>query len=229
LERSLELVISILGVLKSGGAYVPLDPDLPKDRVAAMIEDSGISTILTKQNYLQVHGLAQEQSCLWGDEEFTEALGRCGSSNLSTTDTGVGAGNLAYMIYTSGSTGKPKGVMIEHASIINRVEWMHKEYGSKDDEAVLQKTPYSFDVSVWEFLWPLMRGIRMVIAKPEGHKDPEYLARLINEQGVTKLHFVPSMLNAMLAARVIGGCESIRQVFCSGEAASRYKIHSCIL
>ncbi|WP_143282704.1 AMP-binding protein, partial [Burkholderia pseudomallei] len=129
------------------------------------------------------------------------------------------ARRLAYVIYTSGSSGEPKGVMNEHRGVVNRLWWMQQTYALDERDAVLQKTPFSFDVSVWEFFWPLMSGARLVIAKPEGHKDPAYLSELIDRERVTTLHFVPSMLQAFLedegAAR---GCGSVKRVMCSGEA-----------
>ncbi|WP_460862685.1 AMP-binding protein, partial [Rheinheimera gaetbuli] len=126
--------------------------------------------------------------------------------------------HLAYVIYTSGSTGQPKGVMVEHQALVNRINWMHRQYGASADDRVLQKTPFSFDVSVWEFVWPLTVGAALVLAKPEGHKDPVYLARLIKEARISKLHFVPSMLNNMLALADLSDSVHLRQVFCSGEA-----------
>ncbi|WP_299249936.1 AMP-binding protein, partial [uncultured Aquimarina sp.] len=133
------------------------------------------------------------------------------------------ANNLAYVIYTSGTTGKPKGVMVEHSGVINRIEWMQNTYPLNSDDIVLQKTPYSFDVSVWELLWANWYGAKIVIAKPEGHKDSEYLQKLIDNNNITTLHFVPSMLNAYtqyLATKQELLSDSLSRVFCSGEALS---------
>uniref|UniRef100_UPI0012B16B99 amino acid adenylation domain-containing protein n=1 Tax=Burkholderia pseudomallei TaxID=28450 RepID=UPI0012B16B99 len=142
----------------------------------------------------------------------------CSPANPSTPRERA-ARRLAYVIYTSGSSGEPKGVMNEHRGVVNRLWWMQQTYALDERDAVLQKTPFSFDVSVWEFFWPLMSGARLVIAKPEGHKDPAYLSELIDRERVTTLHFVPSMLQAFLedegAAR---GCGSVKRVMCSGEA-----------
>ncbi|WP_189939361.1 AMP-binding protein, partial [Streptomyces sulfonofaciens] len=125
----------------------------------------------------------------------------------------------AYVMYTSGSTGAPKGVVVTHAGIVNRLLWMQSEYGLDASDAVLQKTPYGFDVSVWEFFWPLITGARVVVADPEGHRDPAYLADLIRARGVTTVHFVPSMLRAFLAAPDAAAAgEGLRRVLCSGEA-----------
>ena len=126
----------------------------------------------------------------------------------------------AYVIYTSGSTGRPKGVVVAHGAIVNRLLWMQSAYQLRSDDRVLQKTPVGFDVSVWEFFWPLADGATLVIAKPEGHKDPAYLSRVIQSKQVTTVHFVPSMLQAFLQEPSAGGCSGLRQVMCSGETLS---------
>ncbi|HSK75928.1 MAG TPA: amino acid adenylation domain-containing protein, partial [Thermoanaerobaculia bacterium] len=132
--------------------------------------------------------------------------------------SGVRPENLAYVIYTSGSTGRPKGTMNTHRGIVNRLLWMQEEYGLTAGDRVLQKTPFSFDVSVWEFFWPLLTGARLVMAKPGGHQDPGYLVRTIREEGITTLHFVPSMLQVFLEAPGVEECSSLKRVMCSGEA-----------
>ena len=126
--------------------------------------------------------------------------------------------NLAYVIYTSGSTGNPKGVPNVHEGIVNRLLWMQNAYGLTSADRVLQKTPYSFDVSVWEFFWPLMTGACLVVAQPGGHKDPDYLVGLITKEMITTLHFVPSMLRIFVEAEGVERCSSLRRVICSGEA-----------
>ncbi|MBD0417622.1 amino acid adenylation domain-containing protein, partial [Streptomyces sp. TRM S81-3] len=123
----------------------------------------------------------------------------------------------AYVIFTSGSTGRPKGVMIPHAGIVNRLHWMQDRYGLTPADRVLQKTPYGFDVSVWEFFWPLLTGATLVLARPGGHRDPEYLAALIRDERVTTVHFVPSMLDVFLTEPSAAQCTSLRRVICSGE------------
>ncbi|MCP5006042.1 MAG: amino acid adenylation domain-containing protein, partial [Planctomycetes bacterium] len=125
--------------------------------------------------------------------------------------------SLAYVIYTSGSTGQPKGVMVEHQALMNRIDWMQNAYNLKSDDCVLQKTPYNFDVSVWEFVWTLGYGGRLVIAKPDGHKEPEYLNQLIQQEQITILHFVPSMLSVYLGTPQTKLSASVRYIFCSGE------------
>ena len=130
----------------------------------------------------------------------------------------VGASDLAYMIFTSGSTGRPKGALNHHRGIVNRLLWMQERYQLTAADAVLQKTPFSFDVSVWEFFWPLLTGCRLVIARPGGHQDPDYLVRLIQERRITVMHFVPPMLRVFLEHPAVSECTSLRHVICSGEA-----------
>ena len=139
---------------------------------------------------------------------------------LSDSDRGtpLRSGNLAYVIFTSGSTGKPKGVGVTHSAIVNRLVWMQQEYGLDTSDVVLQKTPATFDVSVWEFFWPLQIGARLVLATPDGHRDPEYLAAIIRTESVTVAHFVPSMLSVFTARSGLSFCVSLRQLFASGEA-----------
>nr|WP_238481451.1 amino acid adenylation domain-containing protein [Motilimonas sp. E26] len=145
-------------------------------------------------------------------------------SELNSTVAGHVASDLAYVIYTSGSTGQPKGVMNQHDALSNRINWMNRQYGCSSTDAVLQKTPFSFDVSVWEFIWPLIQGARLVLAKPEGHKDPTYLWDIIEKEQITKLHFVPSMLSNILNTSQLFGLQSLKQVFCSGEALTSQQI-----
>ncbi|HEX6597443.1 MAG TPA: amino acid adenylation domain-containing protein [Acidimicrobiales bacterium] len=210
-ERSLELVVALLGVLKAGGAYVPLDPEYPADRLAFMVDDSRAPVLLTQRHLVDdlpattAHVLVLDDPDTWTGQ---------------STDRGpaaAGPANVAYAIYTSGSTGRPKGVPNTHRGICNRIDWMQKAYGLGPDDVVLQKTPASFDVSVWEFFWPLVTGARLVLARPGGHKDPAYLCGLIVAEGVTTTHFVPSMLGVFLPEPGVGGCRSLRRVICSGE------------
>ncbi|WP_433769747.1 non-ribosomal peptide synthase/polyketide synthase [Pseudomonas putida] len=213
-ERSFEMVVGLLAILKAGGAYVPLDPEYPLDRLSYMIEDSGISLLLTQQ-----HLLAQLPTpdsvrtlCLHNDAHWLSELPGTDPVNLAVAE------NLAYMIYTSGSTGKPKGAGNRHVALHNRLEWMQAAYNLQPADRVLQKTPFSFDVSVWEFFWPLMKGATLVIAAPGEHRDPQRLAALIVEQTITTLHFVPSMLQAFIAADEAQACTSLTRIICSGEA-----------
>lgn len=220
LERSSEMVICILAILKAGGAYVPLDPDYPPARLSYLLQDTKLDTVLS-QGYL-VHGkslpiTAQQLICL-DDVSIQQELLLRSSDNLTSTEADVSSHHLAYVIYTSGSTGNPKGVMVEHNALVNRIDWMQQHYGCGPGDRILQKTPFSFDVSVWEFMWPLSYGAALVLAKPEGHKDPEYLSQLIASQQISHLHFVPSMLASMLSLGDLGSCPKLRFVFCSGEA-----------
>ncbi|SFD15634.1 non-ribosomal peptide synthetase [Pseudoalteromonas denitrificans] len=218
MQRSLEMVVSILATIKAGGAYVPIDPDYPKDRMAHMMKDSNPVVLLT-QTALAQHLNASDGTSVvfldevpWQQSKFNEYS----TDNINRQDIGLKSFNLAYVIYTSGSTGLPKGVMVEHESLVNRIEWMQQAYNLDNNEAVLQKTPFSFDVSVWEFFWPLTCGAKLVLARPDGHKDPLYLAQLIREQNISTLHFVPSMLQAFLVEQP--ECKTFKRVICSGEA-----------
>jgi len=217
MERSFEMVVGMLAVMKAGGAYVPLDPDYPVERLHHMLEDCAPLALLTQTHLLD---LFRVQSFPVLDVEQLAAPWRQQSiGNPERNTVGLTSRSLAYVIYTSGSTGKPKGVMNEHRGVVNRLAWGQQAYRIGEDDAVLQKTPYSFDVSVWEFFWPLMAGSRLVLAKPGGHRDPAYLGELIRSAGITTLHFVPSMLQAFLGEdRAIAGCGSVNRVMCSGEA-----------
>ncbi len=222
MERSVEMVVGLLAVLKAGGAYVPLDPSYPPGRLMYMLTDSAPIAILT--NSATAHLLSivvrempqvppvvnvTQDAPLWAHQPVADT---------ATRDLGLTSQHLAYVIYTSGSTGVPKGVMTEHRALVNRLCWMQSMYQMDHTDAVLQKTPFSFDVSVWEFLWTLTTGARLVMAKPQGHKDPVYLRRIIQQRGVTTLHFVPSMLQLFLSHPGVSACRSLKRVICSGEA-----------
>jgi amino acid adenylation domain-containing protein len=214
-ERSLEMVIALLAAIKAGGAYVPLDPEYPEERLLTMLQDANPPAVLTQAHLLdRVPDCDAQIICVDKDWPVLEQEDQ---GNLSTEVTGK---NLAYCIYTSGSTGKPKGVPNVHEAIVNRLLWGQDTYKLATTDRVLQKTPFSFDVSVWEFFWPLMTGATLVMARPGGHKDPAYLVNLIKEQQITTLHFVPSMLAIFLSEEGLEDCESVRQVFAAGEALS---------
>ncbi|MGO4773896.1 amino acid adenylation domain-containing protein, partial [Flavobacterium sp. W22_SRS_FK3] len=214
LERSLEMLVGILGILKSGGAYVPIDPEYPSGRIDYMLKDAGIGLVLSSGVSSKVISKDEDLSVLCLDKDWDNILGYP-TSELENVLT---ASNLAYVIYTSGSTGIPKGVMNEHGGIVNRLLWGQSHYQLKSDEAILQKTSFSFDVSVWEFLWTISCGARLVFAKPEGHKDAEYLKYIIEKENITTIHFVPSMLRVFLENIKSGDCNSLKRVLCSGEA-----------
>lgn len=212
-ERSLEMVIGLLGILKAGGAYVPLDPTYPAERLVFMVQDAQTPVLLSQQHLADLLPQSSAQR-VYLDSDWSAIA----KASTATPAASVNASNLAYMIYTSGSTGKPKGALNEHRGICNRLLWMQDTFQLDSSDAVLQKTPFSFDVSVWEFFWPLMTGARLVVAKPEGHKDPDYLTYLIQTKHITTLHFVPPMLHVLLDVSDLVHCPSIRRVICSGEA-----------
>ncbi len=212
-ERSPELVVALLAVLRAGGAYVPLDPSYPAERLACLVEDAGAPLLLTQERLLErLPPHAAQVLCLDRD------AARVAAESAEPLPQRAEPQSLAYVIHTSGSTGRPKGAMNTHEGVANRLLWMQAEYGLGPGDAVLQKTPFSFDVSVWEFFWPLLAGARLVLAKPGGHGDPAYLSELIERESVTTLHFVPPMLAAFLEAGEPARCASLRRVVCSGEA-----------
>jgi amino acid adenylation domain-containing protein len=212
-ERSLELVIALLGIQKSGGAYVPLDPAYPRDRLVDMSDDSAVGIVLTQERFAA--GLADRAvRTLRLDADWSEVE----RESTETPTTGVTPDHLAYMIYTSGSTGRPKGACNTHRAIVNRLLWMQDAYRLTAADTVLQKTPFSFDVSVWEFFWPLLAGARLLVARPGGHQDAAYLAEIVAREKITTMHFVPSMLQVFVEEPGLAWCDSLRQVFCSGEA-----------
>jgi amino acid adenylation domain-containing protein/non-ribosomal peptide synthase protein (TIGR01720 family) len=212
-ERSVNMVIGLLAILKAGSAYLPLDPSYPKERLSFMVENARVRIVLVEDE--SQAGLDSGEArvvCLGRVSEFIE---REDKENLRAE---VGEENLAYVIYTSGSTGRPKGAMITHRGICNRLLWIQQEYPIGPNDRVLQKTPFSFDVSVWEFFWPLITGACLVVAKPDGHKDAAYLVDLITNEQITTTHFVPSMLRQTLAQENVSTCVSLKRVICSGEA-----------
>ncbi|MDP8607924.1 amino acid adenylation domain-containing protein, partial [Serratia marcescens] len=211
-ERGLNMVTALFGILKAGGAYVPLDPAYPGERLQYILQDADPVLLLAD---------AAGRAALGEPATPQLALEAALPDTLSAEnpERRAQASHLAYVIYTSGSTGKPKGAMNEHRGVVNRLVWMQEAYGLTAADTVLQKTPFGFDVSVWEFFWPLMVGARLVMAKPEGHKDPDYLSRAIEQYGVTTLHFVPSMLQSFLAdGQAASRCGQVVRVMCSGEA-----------
>ncbi|WCN79541.1 non-ribosomal peptide synthetase [Micromonospora sp. LH3U1] len=216
-ERSLEMVIGLYGILKAGGAYVPLDPDHPAERLAFMTRDAEVQAVLVQPRTREVVEAADLSGVPILDLSGNGATWMRESTEPPAVH--VHPDHLAYVIFTSGSTGKPKGAMLSHRGISNRLLWMQDAYRLGDHDRVLQKTPYSFDVSVWEFFWPLVVGAQLHVALPGGHRDPGYLAETIERQGITVLHFVPSMLQAFLDhPSAAGSCRTLEHVVCSGEA-----------
>jgi amino acid adenylation domain-containing protein len=212
-ERSFEMVLSMLAVLKAGGAYVPLDPSYPNERLGYMLEDADARLLLT-QPHLASRLPADAGRVMPLDAAWAAYAGESGE-DLDEVGTPE---DLAYVIFTSGSTGRPKGAMNTHRGICNQLLWMQEEYRLGGDERVLQKTAFSFDLSVLEFFWPLLTGARLVIARPEGHRDSSYLVRLTRESKITTQCFVPSMLRVFLEEDGVEACGSLRRVICSGEA-----------
>ncbi|MBQ4575695.1 MAG: amino acid adenylation domain-containing protein [Clostridia bacterium] len=213
-ERSFEMMIAIYAVLKSGCAYMPIDPHFPSDRIDFMVQDSETPIIITQSKF---KSLFTEIDTVILDEFDYSAF------DFSDLNLSISSNDTAYVIYTSGSTGKPKGAMIAHHSVINRIQWMHNRYPLADGDVILQKTPYTFDVSVWELFWWSMYNGTLNILIPEGHKDPSEIIKGVFEGQVTHMHFVPSMLNAFLEyiERIpdsVSKLSSLKYVFASGEA-----------
>ncbi|HET6256281.1 MAG TPA: amino acid adenylation domain-containing protein [Puia sp.] len=212
MDRGIGMIVGILGILKAGGAYVPLDPDYPMVRLRYMLKDSGGSVVVSSGAYGDMLREAGAEEVVLLDGVGWEEESEVQEDRL------LGPDHLAYVIYTSGTTGMPKGVMIEHKGLVNRLLWAQRYYKLGEGDRILQKTNYCFDVSVWELLWPLLAGSRLVFARPGGHKDNVYLKSIIEEQGITVLHFVPSMLDVFLKEITTGECKTLRKVLCSGEA-----------
>ncbi|MFI5867210.1 amino acid adenylation domain-containing protein [Streptomyces sp. NPDC051546] len=208
-ERSPELVAGLLGVLRTGAAYTPLEPDYPAERLAFLLADSDARILLTQRGLATPDGCSARVLLLDDPAEWPRAR---------ELPAGPRPQDTAYLIYTSGSTGRPKGVPNTHRGIANRIQWMQDRYRIGPGDAVLQKTPTGFDVSVWEFFWPLTAGARIVLAKPGGQRDSGYLRDLIVSAGVTVAHFVPTMLTTFLTEEGLEDCTGLRRVVCSGEA-----------
>lgn len=210
-ERSLEMVVGMLAILKAGGAYVPLDLEYPAERLAYMIEDSGVALLLTQERVRNrlpdgpnLPTLILEAD-VGGEEEHDPQVPLHGE-------------NLAYVIYTSGSTGRPKGAAIRHRALASCMTWMQRTYGLTQADTVLHKAPFGFDVSAWEIFWPLTTGVKLVVAAPGDQRDPERITALIRRHQVTTLNFVPAMLQAFLAHEGIEDETRLRYVICGGEA-----------
>ncbi|MCJ1833902.1 enterobactin non-ribosomal peptide synthetase EntF [Klebsiella variicola] len=213
LPRSVFLTLALHGIVEAGAAWLPLDTGYPDDRLRMMLEDARPSLLITSEDQLArfsdipgLESLCYQQPLAAGDEAPLA---------LSKPD------HTAYIIFTSGSTGRPKGVMVGQTAIVNRLLWMQDRYPLSADDVVAQKTPCSFDVSVWEFWWPFIAGAQLVMAEPEAHRDPQAMQQFFARYGVTTTHFVPSMLAAFVAsldADSVAACRTLRRVFCSGEA-----------
>jgi amino acid adenylation domain-containing protein/non-ribosomal peptide synthase protein (TIGR01720 family) len=211
-ERSLEMVVGLLGILKAGGAYVPLDPKYPRERLAYMLEDARASVLLTQLHLKEELPAAAQVLCLSEDDDADDAQGY-----TENPESGVTSDNAAYVIYTSGSTGKPKGVVISHRAICNHMLWMQSVYPTTGADRILQRAPFSFDASVWELFAPLMTGAQLILARLEDHKDISQLVQTMVAHEVTTLQLVPSMLRVLLDEPNLDACSSLRRVFCGGE------------
>ena len=215
-ERSFAMIIGVLGIVKAGGAYLPVSPDNPPDRIDYMLGDAAVRVLL-------VHGRTAGRCAFRGLTINLDDSDSYGPSSANPVIVNTPR-DLAYVIYTSGSTGRPKGVMIEHRSLVNRLHWMQRAYPIDESDVILQKTPYSFDVSVWELFWWAMQGAKLCFLKPGGEGNPMAIVEAIKKHHVSVMHFVPSMLNVFLEfldgrdASFLERLASVRQVFASGEA-----------
>ncbi len=212
-ERSLEMVIGLLGILKAGGAYVPLDPEYPKERLAFVLEDTKTPVMLTQEKLVQsLPVLGAQIVCLDSD---WQAIAQHSQENPVS---GVTVDNLVYVIYTSGSTGKPKGVMIPHRGICNALYWRQATFKLTEQDKILQTISLSFDPSVWQIFWPLSFGGQLIVARPGGHKDSAYLVKEVVKQQITVLGLVPSIIQALLEEKGFKNCQSLRHATTGGEA-----------
>ncbi len=219
MERSLEMIIALLGALKAGGAYVPLDPTYPKERLSFMMEDADVKLTLTQSHLAQrLPDNGTPVICL--DTDWDAVTREHADMPEEGQESGAVPQNLAYVIYTSGSTGMPKGVLTSHQAVSNMIVWMRQVYSMVIGDKMLQKTSFSFDASVWEFFCPLISGGALAIAKPYGDKDGAYMVKAIAEENVTMLQVVPSVLQIVVEQKEFGKCRSLRHVFSGGEALS---------
>lgn len=219
LPRSVRLSLALLAVIEAGAAYLPLDLSYPDERLNFMLADAAPQVLITAAAQAARWTLGATPSVLLYDDLRPDR-------HAPALSVAIGPDHPAYLIYTSGTTGRPKGALISHGAIVNRLLWMQHAYPMGPNDAVLQKTPCGFDVSVWEFFWPLMVGARLVMAPPEAHRDPQALQALIARHRITCLHFVPSMLalfdeSLQSAPEAVTACASLRLVFCSGEALGK--------
>ncbi|HXU33588.1 MAG TPA: amino acid adenylation domain-containing protein [Thermoanaerobaculia bacterium] len=211
-ERSLDLIVAILGTQKAGAAYVPLDPSYPADRLAYLFADSKVAAVVAQERFVSTLPVTTIPIVR------IDADAELGGQSAARPDVGSSPDDLAYVIYTSGSTGKPKGVLIPHRAIGNRIQWQLWAHPFAPGERLLQKTPTSFDASVWELFAPLAAGGVLVVAQPDGHRDAAYMARAIAELGVGTLQLVPSMLQVFVEEPELARCADLRRVFAGGEA-----------
>jgi amino acid adenylation domain-containing protein len=223
LNRSTNLIVAMLGILKAGAAYLPIDPELPPSRLSYILNDCQAKYVITQQEYfntLPVSDIAQPIPIYLDDALLIPELKRLSDQAITQLErvTPLLPEHLAYLIYTSGSTGLPKGTGNEHDAIVNHMDWVQSVMRLSANDRVLQKTAIGFDVAVWEWFLPLMTGATLIIAKPDGHKDPAYLKQMIEKYQVTTVHFVASMLGMFVEELKDHECQSVRQIITSGEA-----------
>ena len=214
-ERSLEMVVAQLAVMRAGAAYLPIDPQVPDQRLNYMLDDSQPTLLLVAKELKDLQDRVKTIPVV-----VLPSLPATCEQKFASPLPQVSPDAAAYVIYTSGSTGQPKGVLVPHRGIVNQLQWMQSCFPLDHEDRAIQKAPYTFDLSMWEFFWPLIAGAELIIAGPQGHKDPTYLANLIREKDITTLCFVPSMLTIFLQTEGINELTALRQVFCIGEALS---------
>ncbi|WP_327111011.1 amino acid adenylation domain-containing protein [Streptomyces sp. NBC_01341] len=233
MERSCDLIVTLLAVLKAGGAYVPLDPEYPVARIVDTLHDAAPAAVVTTSQFANQFrtgpdGVATDDGFdqgLWivlDDPQTETELARLDAGAVTDTDrrNPLLPQHPAYVLYTSGSTGRPKGVMVPHHGVANLLAWLQSKLGLSSSDRVLQKIPFGFDASVPELFWPLLEGAAVVLARPGGHRDPQYLADLITREQVTVAQFVPSMLDVFVQSVDAAECTSLRAVICGGEPLS---------
>lgn len=214
MDRSIDLVVALLGVLEAGAVYLPLDPAYPVERLRYMLADSGAKVILTQSGQPLIPELASEKV----DVVVMDHAGwRADSDAQPSLPVELSPNNLCYVLYTSGSTGRPKGVGVPHSALTNHMQWMADRFPLTETDRVLQRTPYSFDASIWEFFAPLMAGATLIMLPPEAQKDPSLIVQCL-ANGVTVAQFVPSLLRVVLDEPAFYTCAALRQIFCGGEA-----------
>ncbi|WP_276373759.1 amino acid adenylation domain-containing protein [Archangium gephyra] len=225
IERSPEMLVSLLAILRAGAAWVPLDPEYPAERLAFMLEDSDATLLVTRSALLQALPTTRAQVLRL---DSLDALNALPPAPQGTVLPEPEATSPAYVIYTSGSTGRPKGVQVAHRAAVNHLHWRQREFPMGPQDAFLQKASFSFDISVWEMFAPLLAGARLVLARPGGQREPEYLAQLVMRHGITHLHFGPAPLSAFLETPDVERCQSLRFVFCGGEPLT-HELHARFL
>ncbi|NGO44964.1 non-ribosomal peptide synthase/polyketide synthase [Streptomyces ureilyticus] len=228
LPRSLDLLVAAHAVAKAGAAYTPVDPDNPASRTAGMLQDAGAAAVLTTAAHATAFP-AEAPLVVLDDPATAARIAAARDTDPTDADrvAPLRQGNAAYVMFTSGSTGRPKGVVVSQASVVNHLRWLQHAYGLTPEDRVLQKTPIAFTVSVWELFWPFQAGATTVVAEPDGHRDPHYLARTIARHAVTTVHFVPSMLEILLVEGRREEFASLRRIFVGGEALSRDLYDRC--